>query len=136
MKTITGNMLNGIERDLLRIAQELAVIHGQITAAKFVAVGVMSSTEDQPWFSRDEHYEPLVKASEQMIAARNATLQAVREVQGTNPIPARACTSLQHEGYPTRDDSICTECSGTGYVAGIEDEEQDWGSPVGFRTVT
>ena len=33
------------------------------------------------------------------------------------------CGSYQHEGYPTEDDKLCTECGGTGYVQPIRETD-------------
>jgi hypothetical protein len=84
------SMLDDIERDLLRIGRELAGVHGRVNAVRLVALGAGRHDGADEWYSEAEHYLPLVEAHEALATARQRILKAVREVQGTNPIPSHA----------------------------------------------
>lgn len=86
MNMTTGTMLDGIASDLLRIGRELADTHALVNAATMVARGAAKATDADDWYSEAEHLTPLLDASDQLRAARLAILDAVREVQGTNPV--------------------------------------------------
>lgn len=124
--TMNGEMNLSAERDLLRIGRELAMAHALVHASRMVAVGAMTSNGtdavNPPWFEAETHLAPLSAASEELRVARLAIRRAVDQLQSTNPVPKRPCTNYQHEGYPRADDRPCTECSGTGWVAGPEQE--------------